>query len=171
MRQPSAEALKSELASGSGSAYATLYDLLGPALLRTARTMLRSSGEAEDAVQDLFVALARSRDRIAEAEDLTAYVFAALRHTVLRRLERASAEKRRLAELARLPRQPAGRAGEWDLEAAVQRLPSEQREVIAMKIDGGLTFMQIGQVLGISPNTAASRYRYALEKLRELLKE
>ena len=48
-------------------------------------------------------------------------------------------------------------------------LPPEQREVVLLKIDGELTFVQIGQVLGVSMNTAASRYRYALEKLRTTL--
>jgi DNA-directed RNA polymerase specialized sigma24 family protein len=40
---------------------------------------------------------------------------------------------------------------------------------VGLEIDGGLTFAEIGAVAGISPNTAASRYRYALEKLRILL--
>jgi RNA polymerase sigma-70 factor (ECF subfamily) len=61
----------------------------------------------------------------------------------------------------------------WDqasrLERAVQALPPEQQELIALKIDGALTFAEIAAVLGISPNTAASRYRYALEKLRASL--
>jgi RNA polymerase sigma-70 factor (ECF subfamily) len=50
-------------------------------------------------------------------------------------------------------------------------LPPKQREVIAMKIDGELTFAEIGAVLGVSANTAASRYRYALEKLRRSLED
>jgi hypothetical protein len=48
-------------------------------------------------------------------------------------------------------------------------LPAAQREVIALKIDGGLTFAEIAAVIGTSANTAASRYRYALEKLRAAL--
>jgi RNA polymerase sigma-70 factor (ECF subfamily) len=55
------------------------------------------------------------------------------------------------------------------LERALAALPAEQREVIALKIDGQLTFAQIAGVLGLSANTAASRYRYALEKLRASL--
>ena len=55
------------------------------------------------------------------------------------------------------------------LAAAVAALPIEQREVIALKIDGDLTFAEIAAVIGISANTAASRYRYALEKLRAAL--
>ena len=55
------------------------------------------------------------------------------------------------------------------LETGSAGLPIEQREVLSLKIDGGLTFAEIAAVLGIRPNTAASRYRYALEKLRTLL--
>jgi RNA polymerase sigma-70 factor (ECF subfamily) len=57
------------------------------------------------------------------------------------------------------------------LEQALQMLPPTQRELIALKIEGGLTFAEIGSILGISPNTAASRYRYALAKLRTALEE
>jgi RNA polymerase sigma-70 factor (ECF subfamily) len=50
------------------------------------------------------------------------------------------------------------------------QLPSEQREVVVLKIWGGLTFAQIAEQLELSAHTAASRYRYALSKLRESLK-
>ena len=51
------------------------------------------------------------------------------------------------------------------LRKAVQGLSDKLREVVTMKIWGGLTFAQISEALAISPNTAASRYRYALEQL------
>jgi RNA polymerase sigma-70 factor (ECF subfamily) len=52
------------------------------------------------------------------------------------------------------------------IEEALQRLPRDQREVLVLKIWGELTFEQIGMTLELSPNTAASRYRYALAALR-----
>jgi RNA polymerase sigma-70 factor (ECF subfamily) len=55
------------------------------------------------------------------------------------------------------------------LERSLRDLPAEQREVVVLKIWGGLTFEAIGEVLGISPHTAASRYRYALNHLRRTL--
>lgn len=55
------------------------------------------------------------------------------------------------------------------IEQALQRIPSAQREALVLKIWGELTFEQIGHELGISPNTAASRYRYALAALRQQL--
>lgn len=51
------------------------------------------------------------------------------------------------------------------LREAVKNLSDKLREVVTMKIWGGLTFAEISEALAISPNTAASRYRYALEQL------
>ena len=53
------------------------------------------------------------------------------------------------------------------LVAAIDRLPHEQREVLVMKIWSELTFAEIATALGISHNTAASRYRYALNALKK----
>ncbi|MBX6326212.1 MAG: sigma-70 family RNA polymerase sigma factor, partial [Chthoniobacterales bacterium] len=55
------------------------------------------------------------------------------------------------------------------LAQAVDLLPREQREVLVMKIWNELTFVEIAKVLGISQNTAASRYRYALLALKRML--
>ena len=88
-------------------AYATLYDWLGPALLRTARTMLRSGADAEDAVQDVFVNLVRSRHRLGQVEDLAAYVFSMLRHGVGRRLQQRAAERRKVEDFAAMQRDAA----------------------------------------------------------------
>jgi RNA polymerase sigma-70 factor (ECF subfamily) len=57
------------------------------------------------------------------------------------------------------------------IEAALRNLPQNQSEVLILKIWGGLTFADVAKALGISTNTAASRYRYALAKLREQLAE
>ena len=56
------------------------------------------------------------------------------------------------------------------LRDAVQNLSQKLREVVVMKFWGGLTFLQISETLAISPNTAASRYRYALEQLAHELR-
>ena len=48
-------------------------------------------------------------------------------------------------------------------------LPEDQRQVVVLHVWGEFTFSQTAEVLGISSNTAASRYRYALANLRELM--
>jgi RNA polymerase sigma-70 factor (ECF subfamily) len=59
--------------------------------------------------------------------------------------------------------------GEQNLRRALGALPDDQREVIVLHIWGELTFSQISELLGISSNTVASRYRYALGKLRDAM--
>lgn len=171
MGTPLAEAL----AAGDREAFAALYDRLAPRLFATARTMLASTPEAEDVVHDLFVELARMRQRLAAVADLDGYLFTMLRHAVGRKSKRRSLARRSLDRLGRerlatggFATSPAGSPDDA-LAAAVSSLPAPQREVVALKIDGGLTFAEIAAVLGVSVNTAASRYRYALEKLRVAL--
>lgn len=57
--------------------------------------------------------------------------------------------------------------GEQNLRRALSSLPDDQREVTVLHIWGELTFSQISELLGVSSNTVASRYRYALGKLRD----
>jgi RNA polymerase sigma-70 factor (ECF subfamily) len=63
-------------------------------------------------------------------------------------------------------------AGDQDeilyLQQALRQLPDEQRETVFLKIWSGMTLLEISEMTEIPPNTVASRYRYALEKLREL---
>lgn len=175
--------LRTRLAKGEEAAYAEVYDLFGPRLYRCAARILGSRGEAEDVVQELFVSLVRSRAHLLNVESLPAYLFVSLRRLTARAAEKRRREPRLHSELQEgiglSERAHDGRTGaEQDrgigelrehLDAALRRLPADQREVIVMKMDGDLTFAEIALVLEISPNTAASRYRYGLEKLRLLL--
>jgi RNA polymerase sigma-70 factor (ECF subfamily) len=53
------------------------------------------------------------------------------------------------------------------LRRALGALPNDQRQVMVLHIWGELTFSQISDLLDLSSNTVASRYRYALAKLRD----
>lgn len=53
------------------------------------------------------------------------------------------------------------------LSQALGQLPADQRAVVHLKLWEGLTFDEIAGTLDIPPNTAASRYRYGLDKLRD----
>jgi RNA polymerase sigma-70 factor (ECF subfamily) len=57
------------------------------------------------------------------------------------------------------------------IQDAMSRLPEMYREVVTLKVWGGLTFAEIAETLGIPANTAASRYRYGLIELRKLTRE
>lgn len=170
-----AATLAESLAAGDPEAFAALYDRLAVRLLRAARTMTASSADAEDVVQDLFVELARGRTRLAAVADLEAYVFTMLRNAIRRRGRRTALARHAMLAIAAGRRDsgsfttPAAELPDDTLAAAVAALPDTQREVVALKIDAGLTFAEIAAITGTSLNTAASRYRYALEKLRTAL--
>lgn len=152
-----------------------LFEECGPALVLFATQWTESRSDAEDAVQDAFVRFWRSgRHR---AEDPRPYLFACVKKSALD-LRRGRLRRRRREERAGRERsdeqslfESSADRDEWRAaaEAAMGRLPAEQREVVVLKIWGGLTFPQIGEAVGISPNTAASRHRYALEALRRFL--
>jgi len=175
MSDPGADSLRAGLAAGRDEAFAELYDRYGERLYLAALRMLGRPEDAEDAVQDLFAAMARSHARFREVRDLPAYLFASLHRAAARCASRQSRGPR-LARSPGDPPEPAEPASFEDpradrLERALAALPAEQREAIAMKIHGDLTFAQIGQAMGVSPNTAASRYRHAIEKLRAALED
>ena len=163
------------LAAGDRQAFADLYDTLAPRMFAAAVSLTGSTQEAEDVVQDVFVELARTRHRIPVIADLEAYVFTMLHHAVSRRRRRLAVDRRAILTIGakrtadgRLEQRPVPPADD-ELAAAVARLPAAQREVVSLKIDGGLTFAQIAAVLGTNINTAAGRYRAALDRLRAAL--
>jgi RNA polymerase sigma-70 factor (ECF subfamily) len=162
------EAWRAALALGNPDALARLYDRLGARLFAMARGVTGSDATAEDAVQQTFLNLHRSRSALARARDVEAYAFRCLRHAAMH-LARPyrSVPLEHADEPLVEPAEPV--EPDAPLERALAALSSEQREVLALKTEAGLTFEQIGAALGVSPNTAASRYRYALEHLRTAL--
>lgn len=132
------------------------------------RALGLSHGEAEDVLQETFVALLRLKERPAEPERycVRSYRNAALnyRRSLWRRLTR-ELESHRWFERA-----PDESAAERAAMCCLAELPPAQREVIVLKFWNNCTFEEIGELLDISPNTAAGRYRYGLEKLRTSLK-
>jgi len=176
MEGPGTDPLAVGLAAGDERAFAELYDRFGQRLYRAAVGMLGRREDAEDTVQEVFWAILRSRRGLADLQDLTAYLFTALRHAAARAAARR-AHGPVLSETAMdslvasdCQRKDSATPDSGRLQRALAALPTEQQEEIALKIDGGLTFAEIAEVLGVSINTAASRYRYALEKLRDALK-
>src|SRR5437763_8107315 len=142
---------------------------LGPGLVLFARQFVRTSADAEDIVQDAFVRFWRKQHSI----ENRGLLYATVRSVALDLLRRDARRARREANAALEAEQTTATLFDIDdgsqreLAAAVDRLPIGKREVLVMKIWNELTFAEIGQALGISQNTAASRYRYALAALKK----
>lgn len=146
-----------------------LYDSKAAGLLLYGRALGLSHGEAEDVLQDTFVALLK-RDR--PPEQAEHYCVRSFRNRALnyrrnlwRRLTREF-ESHRWFE-----RQQDESAHEREAMRRLSELPVEQREVIVLKLWHLYTFEEIAGLLELSPNTVAGRYRYGLQKLRAGLKE
>jgi RNA polymerase sigma-70 factor (ECF subfamily) len=145
-----------------------LYRAKASELVLYGRALGLSHAEAEDVLQETFVALTQ-RPQPPELPDhycLRSFRNRALnyRRSVWRRLTR-ELESSRWFE-----RSPAETSAERAAMRGLAALPQDQREVIVLKIWHKHTFDEIGDLLDISPNTAAGRYRYGLQKLRMFLK-
>jgi RNA polymerase sigma-70 factor, ECF subfamily len=149
---------------------ASVYDRHAASLYRLLCAMLGSAADAEDALQELFARLADGRVR--RVTDLKAYLYRAARNEALSALRRRQREAFFHFRLSRHSAPEEGQPGRGgDLLPLLQRLPPEQREVVALKVFEELTFAEIAAVVKASPNTVAARYRYAVRKLRTWVEE
>jgi RNA polymerase sigma-70 factor (ECF subfamily) len=159
--------------------------LHGPKLLLFARQQTRSHQDAEDVLQDALVKLVeklRNDDFVGGPEAWQPYLYTTIRRLSIDLSRRDDRRKRRedtvgseSGELLQENFHPWFESESSDdetrvqLEAKLKELPEKFSEVIIMKIWGERTFAEIGEALGISQNTAASRYRYGLEALKKSL--
>jgi RNA polymerase sigma-70 factor (ECF subfamily) len=145
------------------------FSQLGPGLVLFARNWIRSPADAEDVVQEAFVKFWRRNHNIENRALLYATVRSIALDFIRRDSRRARRESEAVAETEQSiePKFAMEDESQQALAAAIDGLPAEQREVLVMKIWNELTFSEIGSALGISQNTAASRYRYALGALKK----
>jgi len=167
---------RAEMLAASGvCALGSLFDLTSRRLVRFAVTLTRHQQDAEDSVQTVLVRVAARPRLLADANCPWAYLLRMVRNealTMKRRQKRLGLRQDLMDLLTRcrvdeLEREEKYRAV-WK---ALRKLPTEQAEVVVLKIWEELTFARIADVLEISPHTAASRYKYALQKLAHTLQE
>lgn len=148
-----------------------LYDSHGASLYRYALMLLTDPAAAEDAVQQVFAALLKPGAAVAFDQEAH-YLRRAIRNECFSALRR----RRNRGEASAAPLiVPVDRAADVSpddriaVERALRTLPIDQREVVHLHVFEGFTFREIAEQLGESINTVASRYRYALDKLRNEL--
>lgn len=152
-----------------------LYDAESAALFSHVLSLTRSEAETKDVLQEIFCRLAREPGLIQGMRHPRAFLMKMAGRQVIDRHRRQTVRTRHQEKES-----PSGlfqRAGDPDeahfrqaLGEAMDALPSEQRAVLHLKLWQEFTFEEIAEVLGIPPNTAASRYRYGLDKLRNALR-
>jgi len=153
---------------GKVSEIELLYRKYGAALLLFAAAITGERCRAQDIVHHVFLKLIENGN-LRRAEDKKAYLFACVRNAVLNEHKLGSRLTSLDSEMPWFSPPDRDYAGEQNLKRALTALPDDQREVVVLHLWGEFTFSQIGDLLGVSSNTAASRYRYALDKLREAM--
>jgi len=150
----------------------------GSRLYMYARQRSSCREDAEDMIQDALVRLWHYQEERANVPPDLPLAYSVLRFVAMDHGKKQGRKKRKEEAIIFLHDSDeywADSSAEDDEESlilrrAVDSLGEKLREVITLKIWGGLTFNEIAQSMAISPNTAASRYRYALEQLERKLK-
>ncbi len=156
---------------------ACLYDQHAQALFAFLLDFTGREADARDILQEIFVRLARGDIRWPDVKCERGFLIR-IAHNLAVDLIRRRDTRTRNHELFTQERvasiegaaDPDARTFQIALEKAIAELPLEQRAVLHLKTWSGLTFEEIAEALEISPNTAASRYRYGIDKLRVLLR-
>lgn len=147
------------------------YLSLAETLYRIAFYLLESEAEAEDAVQELYLKLWDTQDRLDEVQSPKAYSIQLLKNLCLNRLRKA----RRLAFPASLPELETAPPQDDALDArrrldhvlaGIKSLPDRQREVLLLRTLEGLSYPEIARRTGMNPPTL----RVLLARARKTLK-
>jgi len=161
---------------GSTEALCWIYEKYEQAMLSVAAGLLGDVGAAEDVVHDVFVALAQAPEKLRLTGSLRSYLTTCVANLARDRLR----ARQRTAKHLERQRPSADEATAplpgilhdeqvRQLTEALRQLPYEQREVVVLHLRGGLPFRAIAKSQNVSINTAQSRYRYGIDKLRAML--
>jgi RNA polymerase sigma-70 factor (ECF subfamily) len=148
-----------------------LYDEHASALFAFLLSLTRSEADTRDTLQDVFLKLARRPGLLDDVTDVRAFLLRLAHNRAVDLFRRRRGEPLDAAPALFTSSDDPDAASFRDaLTAALAQLPADQRAVVHLKLWEGLTFESIAATLDIPPNTAASRYRYGLDKLRDHLR-
>jgi RNA polymerase sigma-70 factor, ECF subfamily len=154
-----------------------LYDEHAQALFAFLLNFTRDENDTRDLLQEIFTRLAREPGLLRGAREERAFLIRLAHNAAIDLMRRRGARQKYHDQFAEDAPSIFAAAGNPDetafresLSRALAELPAEQRAVVHLKLWENLTFEQIAEALDISPNTAASRYRYGVDKLRDRLR-
>ena len=166
-----------QVAAGSGAAFGVLYDRYCDRAYRIARSVCRDDRRAEEAVQEAFCSIWKTRTTYESQVGMVAPWLLSVvwyRAIDIARSNGLHAAHRANADILHTVRPPDGVADEVvagaqarDLLSLLARLPDAQREVITLAFYGQLTHSEIAAHLGLSTGTVEGRMRLGLQRLRD----
>ena len=176
------EELMQHVSDGDPRAFETIYDRHGGAAFSLAYRITGNRAAAEDAVQEAFISIWRSRTRYeADRGSVRTWVLGIVHHRTIDTVRRNLVHDRRRTSAEGIEEQheaqertdvEVGRREEArTVRAALETLPGEQNRVIELAYFGGFTHSQIADMLDMPLGTVKGRMRLGLEKLRGKLAE
>ena len=154
-----------------------LYDDHAQALFAFLLNLTRDEQDTRDLLQEIFVKLARQPELLDGVREERAFLIRLAHNSAIDLMRRRGTRDKTREQFGAEEVSPFTPTSDLEeqtfrsaLASALADLPPEQRTVVHLKLWEGLTFEQIADALEIPPNTAASRYRYGLDKLRDLLR-
>ena len=154
-----------------------LYDEHAQTLFAFLLNFTRDENDTRDVLQEIYVKLARQPDRLTNVRDERSFLIRLAHNAAIDLVRRRGTREKHHEQFgaeqfaAFTPTDdPDEAAFRQRLSLALGELPADQRAVVHLKLWAGLTFEEISATLEIPLNTAASRYRYGLDKLRTRLR-
>jgi RNA polymerase sigma-70 factor (ECF subfamily) len=154
-----------------------LYDKHAQPLFAFLLNFTRDEADTRDLLQEIFVKLAREPKLLDGVREERAFLIRLAHNAAIDLIRRRGTRERTKENFAAEAisifapaNDPDEKVFREELAIALGELPEEQRAVVHLKLWGEMTFEEIAAALDIPPNTAASRYRYALDKLRGRLR-
>lgn len=148
-------------------------------MLLFARQFVADQADAEDIVQEAFRRYWKSKHR--HSENTISLLFGSVRWAALDHIRQNERRRKRetmvsqddqvLNDSHMFERSMEKAELADQVQSALERLSDVQRQIVVLKVWGDLTYEQISKTLGVSPNTASSRYRYALDALRKIIRK
>jgi RNA polymerase sigma-70 factor (ECF subfamily) len=150
---------------------------LGPALGRFCAAILGNRAEAEEAAQDALIEALRAMSGFRGESAVRTWLFAIARRICFRRLKRRRHREALLHVVSAVevpsPDSPLDEAARTELfrrlQQAMETLPLEERELLALRYQADLTYEEAAEVCGISPDAARKRASRAFAVLRDRL--
>ncbi|HWC58779.1 MAG TPA: RNA polymerase sigma factor [Verrucomicrobiae bacterium] len=154
-----------------------IYDEHAQALFAFLLNFTRDENDTRDVLQEIFTRLARDPGLLRGARDERAFLIRLAHNAAIDLMRRRGTRQKYHDQFAEeevsifaADENPDVAAFRESLSRALAELPTDQRAVVHLKLWENLTFEQIADALDIPPNTAASRYRYGIDKMRERLR-
>jgi RNA polymerase sigma-70 factor (ECF subfamily) len=170
------ELLKLRFKAGSTDALQRIYEKYRDRLLTLAMAMLNDAASAEDVVHDAFVSFAQSGSTFRLHGSLRAYLATCVVNRIRDQMRARKRQGQVLDEETPLESDfdPPDRRLLSDersrlVARALARLPDEQRETIALHLNGHLKLREIARLQEVPLTTVRGRYRHGIERLRSIL--